>query len=147
MKAVSSVGQAGLALVVIAHNECRIFIHGLMPGSKPLLVEPPIHSGKKKYENVRDGQSHRGHDEDKFTHEYLESIAHQLHDAKKILVVSHGTGKSNGFGALSEHLKKHHPDLEKRLVGSIEADLSHMSDPQLLAQSRDWLEAHSAFLG
>ena len=136
-----------LAVVAITQDECRIFTEGLIPSAKPLRIHPPIHSGKKKYENVRDGQSHRGHDEDNFDHEYLELIATQLQGAKRILVISHGTGKSDGFGALSEHLKKHHPGLEKRVVGNSEADLSHMSDPQLLALSRDWLQAHSSFLG
>lgn len=135
-----------LAVVAITQDECRIFTEGLTPSSKPLRIEPAVHYGKKRYENVRDGQSHRGHDEDKFAHEYLESIAAQLHAATRILVISHGTGKSNGFGALSEYLKKHHPELEKRVVGSSEADISHMSDPQLLALGRDWLQAHASFL-
>ena len=136
-----------LAVVAITQDECRIYIEGITPSAKPLRVHPPIHSGKKTYENVRAGQTHRGHDEDKFGQEYLESIATQLQGAKRILVISHGTGKSDGFGALSEHLKKHHPELEKRVVGNSEADLSHMSDPQLLALGRDWLQAHAAFLG
>lgn len=136
-----------LVVVAITQDECRIFTDGLTPSAKPLRIHPPVHSGKKKYENVRDGQTHRGHDEDKFAHEYLEEIASALAEARKILVISHGTGKSNGFEALSEHLKKHQPLIEKRVVGNIEADLSHMSDPQLLAQGRDWLTAHSVFLG
>ena len=64
--------------------------------------------------------------------------------AKEILLVTHGTGKSNGFGAFKRHLDSHHADLTKEVVGHIEADISNMTDPELLELARDWFDAHSS---
>lgn len=139
--------RKGISVVAITQDECRVWSEGLAPDTAPLRIQPKVLTGKKQFHTANEGQSHRGHDQDKFGHEYLESIATQLESAKRILVISHGKGKSDGFGALGEHLKKHHPDLEKRVMGNCEADFSHMSDPQILAISRDWIQSHAPFLG
>ena len=137
----------GLSVVAITQGECRVWSESLAPDTAPLRIHPKVFTGKKQFHTANEGQSHRGHDQDKFGQEYLESIATELESAKRIFVISHGTGKSDGFGALSDHLTKHHPDLEKRVMGNCEADFSHMSDPQILALSRDWLQSHAPFLG
>jgi len=147
MSPINPGARKGLSVVAITQDECRVWSDGLVPNTVPLRIHPKVLTGKKQFHTANEFQTHRGHDEDKFGQEYLESIATQLHAATRILVISHGTGKSNGFIALSDHLNKHHPDLGKRVVGNSEADLSHMSDDQLLALGRDWLQAHSAFLG
>ena len=133
-----------MTLVVIAQDEARIWIDGIAPNSALLMVHPKVVSGKRNPHHVREGETQRGHDEDKFGKEYLESISLVLVGAKEILLVTHGTGKSNGFGAFKRHLDSHHTDLAKEVVGHIEADISNMTDPELLELARDWFDAHSS---
>jgi hypothetical protein len=51
----------------------------------------------------------------------------------RIVVVGHGTGKSNAAQYLTEYLRTHHPETYQRIVREIAADLSATSTPQLLA--------------
>lgn len=134
--------RKGLSVVAIMQDECRVWSDGLAPNTAPLRIHPKVFSGKKKFLNVREGQSHRGHDVDKFGKEYLESISLVLADAQRFLVITHGSGKSNAYASFKEHLDSHHVSLANGLVGHIEADLSNLTDPQLLALARDWHETH-----
>ena len=76
----------------------------------------------------------------------MESISLALVDAKRFLVITHGSGKANAYAAFEEHLNSHHVSLVHGLVGHIEADLSNLTDPQILALARDWYESHYSFL-
>ncbi len=51
----------------------------------------------------------------------------------RILVVGHGKGKSNAAQHLVEYLRTHHRETYQRVVREIEADLSAVTAPQLLA--------------
>ena len=134
--------ESELTLVVITQDECRIWKAGLAPNTAPLIIKPKVFVGKKQFRNANDGESHRGHDVDKFGKVYLESISLVLAGAKEILLITHGTGKSNAFGAFKGHIDSHHADLAKQVVGHIEADISNMTDAELLALARDWFQAH-----
>jgi hypothetical protein len=107
-----------------------------------LRVHPKVASAKKKFHNVREDQTHRGHDAEKCGKEFLEEISKALVDTQEFLLITHGSGKSNAFGAFTEYLDSHHPDLAKKLAGHIEADLTNMTNPQILALARDWSQAH-----
>lgn len=132
----------GLSVVAITQGECRVWSDGLAPDTAPLRIHPKVFTGKKQFHTANEGQSHRGHDVDKFAKEYLESICMKLSGAKEILLITHGTGKSSAFGAFTEHVNSHRVDLSTRIIGHIEADLTNLTEPQLLALSRDWLQAH-----
>lgn len=142
MSAINPEIRKGLSVVAITQEECRIWSDGLAPNTAPLRIHPKVFSGKKQFQNVREGQSHRGHDVDKFGKEYLESISLILAGAHEILLVTHGTGKSNALGPFKEHLDSHHSDLARRVIGHLEADLTNLTDSQLLALARDWHQAH-----
>lgn len=147
MSPINPGARKGLSVVAITHDECRVWNDGLAPNTAPLRVQPKVLTGKKQFHTANDGQSHRGHDVDKFGKEYLESISLSLAGAHEILVITHGTGKSNAFGAFTDHLDSHHVEISKRIIGHLDADLTNLTDPQILAQARDWLQAHAAFLG
>ena len=138
--------RRGLSVVAITQDECCVWNDGLAPNATPLRIHPKVFAGKKTFLNVRKGKNHRGHDVDKFGKEYLESISLALDDAKRFLVITHGSGKSNAYAAFEEHLNSHHVSLVHGLVGHIEADLSNLTDPQILALARDWYESHYSFL-
>lgn len=132
----------GLSVVAITQSECRVWSDELAPDTAPLRIHPKVHTGKKQFHTANKGESHRGHEVEKFSKEYLESICMSLVGAKEILLITHGTGKSSAFGAFTEHVNSHRMDLSTRIIGHIEVDLTNLTDSQLLALSRDWSQAH-----
>jgi hypothetical protein len=64
---------------------------------------------------------------------FYEQIADALAAGGPIVVVGHGTGKSNAAQHLTEYLRTHHADTYLRIVREIGADLSATTAPQLLA--------------
>jgi hypothetical protein len=62
---------------------------------------------------------------------FYEEIAKDLEDAEEIILVGHGTGKSNAANFLSEYLKTHHPALTHRVIATETADLSALTEPEI----------------
>ncbi len=72
---------------------------------------------------------------------YYGRIADAVALGGKIVVVGHGTGKSNAAHHLTEYLQAHHRETYQRIVREITADLSSMTVPQLLERAREALQA------
>jgi len=70
---------------------------------------------------------------------YYEKIAEAAALGGKIVVVGHGTGKSNAAHHLTEYLRSHHSETYQRIVREIVADLSSITTPQLLDLARQAL--------
>lgn len=64
---------------------------------------------------------------------FYERIAAALATGGGIVVVGHGTGKSNAAEHLTEYLRNHHRETYQRIVRELAADLSATTTPQLLA--------------
>ena len=64
---------------------------------------------------------------------FYKRIGDALAAGGSIVVVGHGTGKSNAAQHLTEYLRTHHHETYQRIVREIEADLSAVTTPQLLA--------------
>lgn len=64
---------------------------------------------------------------------FYEQIADALADGGRIVVVGHGTGKSNAAQHLTEYLRTHHRETYQHIVHETGADLSAITTPQLLA--------------
>jgi hypothetical protein len=64
--------------------------------------------------------------------DFYKKIADALAAGGRIVVVGHGTGKSNAAEHLAEYLRTHHPETYRRVVREIEMDLSSTTIPQLL---------------
>ncbi|MGD0730668.1 MAG: hypothetical protein ABR956_05350 [Terracidiphilus sp.] len=62
---------------------------------------------------------------------YYEEIAKDLVPAEEIVLIGHGTGKSNAAGFLAEYLKSHHPEQFQRIVAIETVDLSALTEPQI----------------
>ncbi len=63
---------------------------------------------------------------------FYDAIATALTRATRIIIVGHGTGKSNAAHHLSDYLRKHHAAVAQRIVRECVADLSSITEPQLL---------------
>jgi hypothetical protein len=70
---------------------------------------------------------------------YYEQIAQALAQAGKIVVVGHGTGKSNAAHHLLEYLKSHHSETHQRVVSEMSVELSSVTTRQLLEMAHEAL--------
>jgi glycerol dehydrogenase-like iron-containing ADH family enzyme len=72
-------------------------------------------------------------------HQFYKEIADAVAVGGKIVVVGHGAGKSNAAHHLIEYLRAHHTETYQRVVREVVADLSSITDPQLLELARQAL--------
>lgn len=64
--------------------------------------------------------------------DYWRTLAGVLAPADAILLIGHGTGKSNASDALADYLVKHRRDIADKIVGRESADIDDLTDEQLL---------------
>lgn len=126
--AIDLAGQT--ALVAVDFHRTRIFTMASEPHSRPETVtaEDP----RDYYHNVyhRHGNpdgTYEG-DSDAYWHLLTEALA----PAAAILVIGHGTGKSNASDDLVDYMIKHRRDVADKVVGRETADLDDLTDEQLL---------------
>jgi hypothetical protein len=72
---------------------------------------------------------------------FYKRIGDALAAGGRIVVVGHGTGKSNAAQHLTEYLRTHHRETYQRIVREVEADLSAVTAPELLALAEKALGA------
>jgi hypothetical protein len=70
---------------------------------------------------------------------FYKRIGDALAVGAKIIVIGHGTGKSNAAQHLTEYLRTHDHETYLRIVGEIGVDLSAITTPQLLALAEQTL--------
>lgn len=72
---------------------------------------------------------------------FYERIAQAVSPAGAVVVIGHGTGRSNAAQRLTEYLHKHHPDTFQKVACEAVANLSSLTAPQLLDLGRRALTA------
>jgi hypothetical protein len=121
-------------LVVIDHREARIYSTE-MHGTVPRRISPydPFGFGRDLHYNQDDSNGQRKPEQKRF----YEAISKTLHGAEQIVLFGTGTGSSSAMEHLLAELKKNHPDLAKRIIGSATVDEHHLTEDQLLAKARE----------
>jgi hypothetical protein len=120
-------------LVVIDHREARIFQTELH-GSVPTRITPLDPDGSHRHlHSVDDDNNGTRLPELK---PFYDAIAKALAPAEKILLFGTATGASSAMNHLVEQLKVHHPDVAKKIVGTVIINEKHLTEPQLLAEAR-----------
>lgn len=130
-------GMAANLLVVIEHHQARIFtvkVRG--EDSEKHVIRPYdphhfLHHLTHKDQPRERGQ--RAHEDATF----YERISQALVNAGSILVIGRGTGKSDAADHLMAYIREHHAETAKKLLTELTVDLSHITEPQLLAMARD----------
>lgn len=137
LKAAESAGVAdsavnpGRMVVVVDHHSAHIYRD--LDGSEPRevdVIEPgdPHHF---HHHLVHKKEAHYQGDRVPEDNEFYRDIALALAPANEIIVVGHGTGKSNAARVFNDYLHAHAPQLAK-LVKSVEtADLSALTVQQI----------------
>jgi hypothetical protein len=75
---------------------------------------------------------------------FYESIARALHGAQSILILGSATGASSAMDHLMAELKQRHPELAKRVAGTVVVNEQHMSEDQMLAEARSFYAARGS---
>jgi hypothetical protein len=119
-------------LVVVDHHDARIYDlarNAEQAGGRTITPYDPhhfLHHLTHKDQFAARGQ--RAPEDITF----YQAIAAGLTKAGSIILVGHGTGKSNAANHLSEYLRTHQPAIAQRIVRECVADLSSITEPQLL---------------
>lgn len=67
---------------------------------------------------------------------FYKDIAQVLKDSSSIIIIGHGSGKSNAAAYLVDYLGNNHPDITDRIVALETADLSALTEPQIEALAK-----------
>jgi len=123
--------QSGRMVVVIDHKAAHLYQDqgGSVPEDE-VTVKPYDPFGFQHHLIHRKEAHYEGQhvpEEDS----YYEEIAQDLVHAQAIVLIGHGTGKSNAADFLNEYLKAHHPETFARVIATETADLSALTEPQI----------------
>jgi hypothetical protein len=126
-------------LIVLDHHEAKLYIisgtseddskHGIEPYDPHHFLHHLTHKDQSREQGQRAPEDPG----------FYERIAEALSGAAKIVVVGHGTGKSNAANHLIEYLRSHHPQTHRRIARELTADLSSTSSPQLIEMAHEAL--------
>lgn len=140
-KAAAATLEPADLLVVVDHHEARLYHldvrsadlvdHVIKPFNPHHLLHHVSHKDQEREQRQRMPEDHA----------FYESIAQAVLPAGAIVVIGHGTGRSNAAHHLIEFLHKHHPDTARKVVCEVVADLLGLTAPQLLDLGRRALTA------
>lgn len=120
-------------LLVIDH-EARLFrseLHGTVPQTIT-PHEPGFFRHAQNSQNLSRGK------EKPDPNSFFGPVAQALQVVGPILIFGTGKGHSSEMEQFVVWAKHHHPDLAKRIIGSLVVDESHLTADQLLAKAREF---------
>lgn len=130
--ATHSTSVAPSLVVVIDHHEAKIYhIDGSADDASKQEIKPydPHHFLHHLAHKDQDREPGQRAPEDP---SFYKQITQALAAGGRIVVIGHGTGKSNAAHHLTEYLRSHDRDTYQRIVGEVVADISSITTPQLL---------------
>lgn len=132
-----------LAAVAITQTYAKLWLTGLDPDAQHKKIVTPEpherhHSGRVGLGTITD----QGNDPEYPGHAFYEEIAQAVAKAPQILLLGHGKGKANTVSKFVHYLEEKHPQMAGKVVGTININLQALTDPEILAKSRDWYAQH-----
>lgn len=124
-----------IVVAVIMHDETRLWSTHAQEGSAPDKIHIEV---AQRHLHVREVHHHGGHDTSAYDAPYFDEIANALKPCAEILLIGHGKGKGNSVLTFLSHIEKHHPDVEKKVIGIIDENLPALTEQQILESARDW---------
>jgi hypothetical protein len=124
--------QPSRMVVVIDHHAAHIFRHGDGRPRDEATIEPydPHHFHRHL---VHRKEAHYQGDHVPEETSFYEEIAAALVTADEIVLLGHGIGKSSAVEVLVQYLKKHRPEVSRRVLATETADLSALTDADVEA--------------
>ena len=130
-------------LVVVDHHEARLYVldvRSANPVDHVIRPYDPYHRFHHVSHNDHAREQRQRTRED---NTFDESIAQALMPARSIVVIGHGTGRSNAAHQLVAFLHERHPDTANKVMREVVADLSSLIALQLLNLGRHALMARA----
>jgi hypothetical protein len=72
--------------------------------------------------------------------EYWKAIARALHKASAVLLLGHGTGKSNASHHFIAYVEKHESDLAAKILGDVRCDIDDLTNAQVLRLGQQFFD-------
>jgi len=129
-----STPAAGHLLVVIDRHQARLF-HLELHVAAPLRIVP--YEPEEYFRHAHDSRDFFDGKEKAAPGAFFEPVAKALKDAGRIMIFGTGTGSSNEMDQFIIWVKKHHPDLARRIASTMVIDEHHLTEGQLLAKARE----------
>ena len=120
-------------LLVIDHHEARIF-RSEMDGATPQQILP--YEPENYFRHAHNSKTTSRGQEKPDPNTFFEPVAKVLQAVGPILVFGTGTGTSSEMEQFIGWLKHHHPEVAKRVIGSLVVDEHHLTEGQLLAKAK-----------
>ncbi len=134
-------GTAGDWLLVIDHHEARIY-RAEAKGTIPQQILP--HEPDDYFRHTHNSKDFSRGKEKPDPNSFFAPVAMALQAAGRILIFGRGTGMSSEMDQFEAWMKKHQPELARRIIGSQIVDDHHLTEAQLLAQARESFANHRA---
>ena len=134
------ISNAPSLIIVVDHHEAKIFQVDVGADDISKHIIAPYDPHHLLHHLAPKGQSHLG-GQGADQPSYFQSIAKTAAKAGRIIIMGHGHGKSKAAEQLCDFLRSHHADTYGRVVREINADISKMTDPQLLDLARRALKS------
>jgi hypothetical protein len=119
-----------LGVAAIDFHESRIFSVGRDESGKPDHVVPQDPHGYYRHMHHKAGSVTGAYLPDSDV--YWRDLARHLHDFESIILLGHGTGKSNASHHFVAYVEKHESDLAARIVADIRCDIDDLTDAQVV---------------
>jgi hypothetical protein len=126
-------GKESHWLLVIDHHEARIF-RSEMDDVSPQQIMPP--QPDDFFRHAQDSKEFSRGREKPDPNSFFGPVAKALQSAGKILVFGNGKGMGSEMEQFVAWSQTHHPELARRIVGSVAVDEQHLTQDQLLARAR-----------
>jgi hypothetical protein len=132
------VAECVLAVVAIDFHQTRAFELETDDSGRPVKVvaEDPMGYFHKLHTKAGTPEGFFLADSD----EYWKAIARALHKASSILLLGHGTGKSNASHHFIAYVEKHESDLAAKIVGDVRCDIDDLTNAQVLRLGQQFFD-------
>lgn len=119
-------------IVVIDHAGAKVF--ATVPARVGASAHEIAPDAPQRFHHSIDRQEHDADREEKYPQDtaFFEQIAVACKAAEQIALIGRGHGQSNEAQHLIAYLAAHHPSVAGRVLPAVTADLSHMTDGQLI---------------
>ena len=127
-------------VITITEHEARVWATGIERGSIPQKIYAPA---GLNHHHFRDDPKMKGRGDGPGVPTYFKEIIEAISSASEILIMGHGHGKASSMVHFVQYLERKHPELARKVVDAIDTKFEAMTEPEILAVARDWLDAHA----
>lgn len=126
--------KSKITLCVVSLDRALIWNDTLEPSTAPKKLETSGNNPDYKKEHDR---NESGRDRSSMNSNFLKDLAEQVQNSEKFILISSGSGKANAAEVLMSHLEVESPSTANNLIDSIKADVSNLSNDELLKLGRE----------